>query len=87
MSSGLRKNMRNRLLSVRDKLLLRKRAIVETIVGQLKNICQIEHSRHRSPVNFLARFMTGLIVYRHQPKKPALALDHGAPLALPLTLC
>jgi hypothetical protein len=71
----LRKNMRNRLLDVSDKLLLRKRAIIETIYDQLKNICQIEHTRHRSPVNFLVNLVAGLIAYCHQPKKPALDLD------------
>lgn len=71
----LRKNMRNRLLPLGDQLLLRKRAIIETIVDQLKNICQIEHSRHRSPLNFVLHLMAGLIAYCHQPKKPSLHLD------------
>jgi hypothetical protein len=71
----LRKNMRNRLLDLSDKLLLRKRAIIETIYDQLKNICQIEHTRHRSPVNFLVNLVAGLIAYSHQPKKPSLDLD------------
>ena len=71
----LRKNMRNRLLRSADKLLLRKRAIIETINDQLKNICQIEHSRHRSPRNFLVNLLAGLIAYCHQPKKPSLHLD------------
>ena len=71
----LRKNMRNRLLDLGDKLLLRKRAIIESIVDQLKNVCQIEHSRHRSPLNFLVHLMAGLIAYCHQPKKPSLHLD------------
>ncbi len=44
--------MVNRLLPLADKLLLRKRAIIESIFDQLKNISQIEHTRHRSPVNF-----------------------------------
>jgi hypothetical protein len=70
----LRRNMRNVLMDVADKLLLRKRAIIETIVDQLKNICQIEHSRHRSPLNFLVHLIAGLIAYCHQPKKPSLAL-------------
>jgi DDE family transposase len=47
----LRKNMKNKLLPLFDKLLLRKRSIVETVNDQLKNISQIEHSRHRSPFN------------------------------------
>lgn len=76
----LRKWMRNRLLEMSDKLLLRKRAIIETINDQLKNICQIEHSRHRSPINFLVNQVAGLIVYCHLPKKPSLGLQL---LALP----
>lgn len=76
----LRKNMHTRLLTLSDKLLLRKRAIIETIVDQLKNICQIEHSRHRSPHNFLVHLLAALTAYCHQPKKPS--LDLGLP-ALP----
>jgi hypothetical protein len=71
----LRKNMRNRLLPLADHLLLRKRALIETIIDQLKNVCQIEHSRHRSPYNFLVHLLSGLIAYCHQPKKPSLGLD------------
>lgn len=71
----LRKKMHNRLLTLSDKLLLRKRAIIETINDQLKNICQIEHSRHRSPINFLVHLIAGLIAYCHQPKKPSLRLQ------------
>jgi hypothetical protein len=68
----LRKNMRNRLMEISDKLLLRKRAIIESINDQLKNICQVEHSRHRSPANFLVNLIAGLIAYCHLPKKPSL---------------
>jgi transposase len=78
----LRKNMRQQLLALADKVLLRKRALIETIVDQLKNMCQIEHSRHRSPLNFLVHLLAGLIAYCHQPKKPSLHLD-GQWLALP----
>ena len=70
----LKSNMKNRLLTVEDKLLLRKRAIVETIIDQLKNISQIEHTRHRSVTNFLVNLLCGLIAYCHQPKKPSLYL-------------
>jgi Transposase DDE domain len=70
----LRKNMHNRLLDWSDKLFLRKRAIIETIHDQLKNISQIEHSRHRSPLNFLVNLVAGLVAYCHQPKKPSLGL-------------
>ncbi len=57
-----------------DKLLLRRRAIIETMIDQLKNISQIEHSRHRSPVNFLVNLLCGLIAYCRQPKNPSLSL-------------
>jgi len=68
----LRKNMPNRLMPLMDKLLARKRSIIETINDQLKNISQIAHTRHRSPTNFLVNLIAGLIAYTHQPKKPAL---------------
>lgn len=70
----LKRKMKNQLLPVIDKLLLRKRAIIESIVDQLKNISQIEHSRHRSVVNFFVNVLSGLIAYCHQPKKPSLHL-------------
>jgi hypothetical protein len=73
--TSVRRNMKNRLLPLTDKLLLRKRAIIETINDQLKNISQIEHTRHRSPINFLVNLMAGLIAYCHQPKKPSLNLS------------
>jgi len=77
----LRKNMKNQLMHLSDKLLLRKRAIVETIIDQLKNISQIEHTRHRSPTNFVVHLIAGLIAYSHQDKKPGLHLDEHALLA------
>ncbi|GCL46853.1 putative transposase [Microcystis aeruginosa NIES-3787] len=67
-----RRNMKNQLMGLQDKLLSRKRCIIETIIDQLKNISQIEHSRHRSPVNFFVNILCGLIAYCHQPKKPSL---------------
>lgn len=76
-----RKNMKKVELPLLDKLRLRKRAIVETIIDQLKNISQIEHTRHRSPINFLVNLLCGLIAYCHQPKKPSLQLK-----ALPLPM-
>ena len=72
--TGIRSNMKNQLMPLMDKLLLRKRAIVETIIDQLKNISQIEHSRHRSPINFLVNLICGLVAYCRQPKKPSLGL-------------
>jgi hypothetical protein len=58
-----------------DKILLRKRAIVETIIDQLKNISQIERTRHRSPGISVVNVIAGLIAYCHQPKKPSLNIN------------
>ena len=71
----IKNNMKNKLMDVCDKILLRKRAIIETINDQLENISQIEHSRHRSPANFLVNLLSGLIAYCHQKKKPCLKVD------------
>lgn len=68
----LRKNMKNKFLALSDKLLLRKRALIETVNDQLKNISQIEHTRHRSLWNFLGNVAAGLIAYSWREKKPSL---------------
>lgn len=72
----LKSNAKNRLpMPLMDRIFLRKRAIVESVIDQLKNISQIEHSRHRSVTNFLVNLMCGLIAYAHQPKKPSLGRE------------
>lgn len=68
----IRKNMKNKFMPLIDKVLLRKRFIIETINDQLKNISQIEHSRHRSVSNFMVNLLAGLAAYIHQPKKPSI---------------
>jgi Transposase DDE domain len=70
----LRKRMHERLLAWSDKVFLRKRAIIESVTDQLKNISQIEHTRHRHPTTFLVNLVAGLLAYCHQPKKPSLGL-------------
>lgn len=70
----VRKNMKGALLPFLDKILLRRRAVIESVIDQLKNISQIEHTRHRSPVNFCINLIAGLIAYSLQPKKPSLNL-------------
>lgn len=72
--TGVRSKMKNKLLSIEDKLLLRKRFIIETINDQLKNISDIDHTRHRSPTNFLVNLISGLIAYTHQTKKPSIKM-------------
>lgn len=71
----LRSNMKQKLMHLHDKVLLRHRAIIETINDQLKNISQIEHTRHRSVSNFLVNLLGGLAAYSHQEKKPSLNLE------------
>lgn len=71
----LRKNMENRLMPILDKLLIRKRAVIESIFDQLKNISQIEHSRHRKPSHFLVNLLGGLLAYSFQPTKPTMSRE------------
>jgi len=77
----VKKNMKNKFVSFFDKSLLRKRAIIETINDQLKNISQIEHTRHRSVWNFYTNVVAGLIAYTYQEKKPNLQLRKDLVLA------
>jgi hypothetical protein len=72
MVTKLRKKMKNRLVLMFDKIMLRKRAIIESVMDQLKNISQIEHSRHRSVTNFFVNLVAGLIAYTFREKKPSL---------------
>ena len=74
-----KRTMKNKLMRLNDKLLSRKRSIIETVIDQLKNISQIEHSRHRSPLNCWVNVICGLIAYCHQPKKPGLHLEWVLP--------
>jgi len=68
----IKKNMKNKLMPLLDKLLLRKRALIESVNDQLKNISQLEHSRHRSPANAMVNWISALIAYSYQPKKPSI---------------
>lgn len=68
------------------KILLCKRAIIETVDDELKNICQIEHTRHRSPEGFIVNLISGFVAYSYVPKKSTLNLvvvDHS----MALTFC
>ena len=76
----LRSNMKNKLMLWTDRILLRRRAIIETIIDQLKNISQIEHTRHRSFQNFFVNVLCGLIAYCRRPVKPSLGLARHLPL-------
>ena len=70
----LRNNMKGEL-PLKDRIMLRKRAVIESVNDELKNICQIEHTRHRSFANFLTNLIAGLLAYSFLPKKPSIRVD------------
>ena len=81
----IRRNMKPRLMRLWDRLMLRKRFLIETVNDQLKNVSQIEHSRHRSLTGFMVNVVGGLIAYTFQPKKPSLGLrieETGLPVVI-----
>lgn len=78
----IKKNMKNTLVSFSDKLLLRKRAVIESVNDFLKNICQIEHSRHRSIDKFFVNLLSALVAYSFIPKKPALNICNNNTLSI-----
>lgn len=73
--TGIRNNMKNSLMSMNDKIMLRKRSVIETVNDELKNICQVEHSRHRSFVNFIVNLLAGMAAYSFFPKKPSIRFE------------
>lgn len=75
----VRKNMKKKVLSAFEKFFLSQRGIVETVIEQLKSICQIEHTRHRSPVNFLVNVVSGLAGYCLKPRKPSIKMGKLRP--------
>lgn len=72
----LRKNMKNALMLLHDRIMLRKRALIETVNDELKNICQIEHTRHRSFDNFIINLLSALAAYSFFDKKPSINLKN-----------
>lgn len=83
MITKLKKGIKERLISVFDRIMLRKRSVIESVVDQLKNISQIEHMRHRSVVNFFVNLIAGLIAYSWRKKKPSLNINVKEQLLLP----
>jgi hypothetical protein len=68
----LKKNMKNKLMSIVDKILLRSRGVIESVNNKLKSGCQIEHHRHRSPWNFFVNLVAGIVAYAYDPCKPTI---------------
>lgn len=82
--TNIRNNMKNCLMELKDKIMLRKRSVIETINDELKNMCQVEHSRHRSMGNFITNLLSGLIAYSFFPKKPAIKYDTDSSIQIAL---
>ena len=75
LTTKIKKNMKNSLMLLQDKIALRKRALIETVNDELKNICQVEHTRHRSFDNFVTNLLSGPITYSFFDKKPSINLQ------------
>lgn len=73
--TSIRRNMRQLLMTLQDKVLLRKRAVIESVNNILKNWTNIAHTRHRNPNNFFVNLMAGLIAYCWKPDKPSVTID------------
>jgi len=67
--------MKSKALSNEEKLLLRKRSVIETVNDELKNMCQVEHTRHRSISGFLLNVISAIAAYSFFPKKPSIKKD------------
>ncbi len=74
----LKKNMKNKVMNIIDKILLKSRGIIECVNNKLKFDCQIEHHRHRSPQNFLVNLISGIIAYSYDPCKPSIQITKKA---------
>lgn len=74
----LKKNMKPVERTAFEKHVLRRRSLVETVFDQLKNLCQIEHTRHRSMANFIVNLIGGIVAYSLSPAKPSLKMIRTA---------
>jgi hypothetical protein len=77
--TGLKKNMDNKLMVLNEKILLRKRSIIETVNGVLKTDFQLVHTRHRSFINGFIHIFSTLIAYCFRSKKPSIKFNHLIP--------
>lgn len=73
--TGIKKNMKNKLMLLFDKLMLRKRSMIESINNQLKYVFQIEHTRHRNPWHGFINMLAAIVAYIHHPNKPSLSME------------
>ena len=80
----VRRNMKQQTLSAFEKFFLSKRGLVETVIGQLKSICHMQHTRHRSPTNFFVNLVGALAAYALKPNKPKINLSKNCVDFVPL---
>ena len=80
----LRNNMKGALMNISDKLLNRKKAIIETVNDELKNIAQVEHTRHRSFENFVVNMLGALAAYYCFSKKPSINVQRTLDIQIAL---
>ena len=81
--TGIRRNMRNHLMVLGDKIMLRKRFVIETVLDILKCDMGLEHTRHRSPVNAMVHVLSCLVAYAYRPGKPSISLKRQKIQAYP----
>src|ERR1700709_23295 len=74
--TGIRRNLRNHLMPLADKLILRKRFVIETVLDILKCEMGLEHSRHRSVINAMVHILSCLVAYAYRPDKPSISTTH-----------
>ena len=72
--TGIKRNMKNILIGTYEKMMLKKRSIIETVFGYLKEVFMIEHHRHRSPINMFIRIISTLISYQLKPSTPPIIM-------------
>ncbi|MBP9829548.1 MAG: transposase, partial [Proteobacteria bacterium] len=77
--TGIKKNMQNKLMLLQEKILLRKRSIIETVNGVLKEDFQLSHTRHRSFINGFIHIFSTLVAYVFKSNKPAIKLHNLFP--------
>ena len=82
----VRKNMKEIFMNTVQKFFLSKRGVIETVFDQLKSLVQIQHTRHRSPTNFLVNLFAGLLAYTLKISKPSVKFKQLKDLSIPQTV-
>jgi hypothetical protein len=72
----VRNNMKNKLKNFSERKILAQRGVIESVFDILKSVCNVEHTRHRRPVNAFTHMFSGLIAYQFMDEKPAIILNN-----------